>query len=1287
MKKKVFIGIFLLFSLFYVLLNIDINKTSYSANNAEDALRIRYQNAVLETANQYLYRGKNIQYDSTLLTYEKGKKLKKNGQIGFTPDVTDHPEQSRMNQNALYSPEDVTDQDIHLFVCSHFTTAVYSETFVDNSGNKYVFKNKKGFVRFDVGDLNAMANKNKEETYRKDIAVYQVRDNNDYKWSEHKSEIYKIFSDVDNGGKLKPGDLIVYGNGSSGHVMLYVGNDRVIHSTTGAPKTYRDAGNETNTAGIPGAKYHLESKADIIETESGTLEVATDTKGTVKKTIWSSILDNYYAAANNGKVMSILRPINELVKNSNYKLSNNAVNREKKPGLYLIKKASVEKYESVNLGDSITYSIIIENKSENNYTNIEVKDVVPEYTTLTKINNSGKNNNGNLSWTVNLNAGKKITLTYTVTLSKYIGNLGKTIESNKGTVNGIPLKSISTKINITLTKDEISNLVNYVKNNNNKTYSRTVDFINDAYENGAKLKVNLKSFNDIYNNLFVKGTYTVSSEDNKNFVLRTLEPEGAVRDTYTLKKRENVSSEYQDYYDTYVSGLFGGIYTSSQDETVIEHSRNVIFTSKTLLPGDVIYVYDANYAKDSFNNYPNKGGYITGEKNMYLYLGDGEFATMNIKTSKVYIYDKNKEFNYYFYTPTRDKEYKIDFTGLRKVSMGERLLISLIGQNSFIVLRPSYNIEYPPTNVSVTSDLTKKTYIQKYEKLDLTGGKVRIFYGRFGTQTLDITNKNITVSNFDNTKVGTNTLKITYKDPRTSKEVSTTYDVQIINKSLESISVSSNPKKIDYVQNKEQLDLNGGVLKLTYNDKSTGTLDMTNKDVKVSGFDNTKLGKQKITLTYNNKKTTISVSIVEKAMSDVKLEKKPTKAKYIENYEELDLTGGVIKVIYSDNSVDTIDLPNKEVKVSGFNNKKNGSNTISLTYLGKTITFNVSIVSKSIESIEMDKLPNKTKYIQNKEQLDITTGSMKVSYNNKTKETIKLSSPNVTVSGFNNSTLGTQKITVTYLKKETSFNVEIIKASERKLVSVKVHKKPNKTKYTKGVEVLDLSGGQLELKYDDNTTEIINMNSVNVEVGSFDNNSTGKQKVELNYFGQKVELDVDVVEREITKIEVKETPQKEEYTESDDKLDLSGGYVEVNYSDKTKEKVELTSPNIKVVETKDVVETIQDETTQGESKTNSSAKKKKKVVIAYGGQQSSFDVKVDDGVTLKIDDNTPEDNNENISELNNTTKNDEINTNEENMNTNKPNYVYIIAGVLVVIGGIFVVIKKFLNKKENISYQ
>ena len=79
---------------------------------------------------------------------------------------------------------------------------------------------------------------------------------------------------MDNGGKLKPGDLIAYGNGSHGHVMLYVGNDRVIHSTTGAPKTYRDAGNETNTAGIPGAKYHLESKADIIETESGTLEVA-----------------------------------------------------------------------------------------------------------------------------------------------------------------------------------------------------------------------------------------------------------------------------------------------------------------------------------------------------------------------------------------------------------------------------------------------------------------------------------------------------------------------------------------------------------------------------------------------------------------------------------------------------------------------------------------------------------------------------------------------------------------------------------------------------------------------------------------------------------------------------------------------------------------------------------------------------------------------------------------------------------------------------------------------------
>ena len=63
-----------------------------------------------------------------------------------------------------------------------------------------------------------------------------------------------------------------------------------------------------------------------------------------------------------------------------------------------------------------------------------------------------------------------------------------------------------------------------------------------------------------------------------------------------------------------------------------------------------------------------------------------------------------------------------------------------------------------------------------------------------------------------------------------------------------------------------------------------------------------------------------------------------------------------------------------------------------------------------------------------------------------------------------------------------------------------------------------------------------------------------------------------------------------------DKFDLDGGVLEIKYTDKTTEKVDLNLPNIKVVETKDDVKS---DTT-------------KEVVVDYGGKQSSFSVTVSD---------------------------------------------------------------------------
>ena len=94
---------------------------------------------------------------------------------------------------------------------------------------------------------------------------------------------------------------------------------------------------------------------------------------------------------------------------------------------------------------------------------------------------------------------------------------------------------------------------------------------------------------------------------------------------------------------------------------------------------------------------------------------------------------------------------------------------------------------------------------------------------------------------------------------------------------LTKVEIKTNPTKLEYIKDEENLDLTGGILKLTYSDKTTKEVLMTNKDVQVSGYDKTKEGTQTITITYQGFKQTFTVKVVKKPV------KKETK---ISNYEK-----------------------------------------------------------------------------------------------------------------------------------------------------------------------------------------------------------------------------------------------------------------------------------------------------------------------------------------------------------------------------------------------------------------
>lgn len=84
----------------------------------------------------------------------------------------------------------------------------------------------------------------------------------------------------------------------------------------------------------------------------------------------------------------------------------------------------------------------------------------------------------------------------------------------------------------------------------------------------------------------------------------------------------------------------------------------------------------------------------------------------------------------------------------------------------------------------------------------------------------------------------------------------------------------------------------------------------------------------------------------EKTITKISIKEQPTKNSYIQNTDQLDLTGGVIEVNYSDNTTSEISMKSTDVKASGFDNSIVGSQYITLTYKGFTAKFPITVTAK-----------------------------------------------------------------------------------------------------------------------------------------------------------------------------------------------------------------------------------------------------------------------------------------------------------------------------------------------------
>ena len=252
----------------------------------------------------------------------------------------------------------------------------------------------------------------------------------------------------------------------------------------------------------------------------------------------------------------------------------------------------------------------------------------------------------------------------------------------------------------------------------------------------------------------------------------------------------------------------------------------------------------------------------------------------------------------------------------------------------------------------------------------------------------------------------------------------TVLSITPIMKVITDIKVTKTPTRINYIEG-QNFDSSGMEITATYNDGTTKV---------VTGYtitDGEKLtrGKTKVTINYTEsgvtKTTTQAIKVTAISLSSIAVKTKPTKTSYYVG-DTLDLKGLVLEG--TNNNGSKFDITSGyTANVEKLNTA--GKQTITVTYNGKTTTFEVTVMAIELSSIEITNGPTKAKYVEG-ENFDNTGMKITAKYNNgSTKEVT-----NYSVTDGNNLTADKTSVTISYTEnnvtKTTTQTIEVEKKEE-----------------------------------------------------------------------------------------------------------------------------------------------------------------------------------------------------------------------------------------------------------------
>ena len=231
-----------------------------------------------------------------------------------------------------------------------------------------------------------------------------------------------------------------------------------------------------------------------------------------------------------------------------------------------------------------------------------------------------------------------------------------------------------------------------------------------------------------------------------------------------------------------------------------------------------------------------------------------------------------------------------------------------------------------------------------------------------------------------------------------------------------SLQIKTAPTKTAYKEG-QNFDKTGMVVVANYKDGTSKTI----TDYTIKNSNNLSADQTEVIIEYKNKEVKQAITVTPNPLMEIKVTKAPNKTKYVEG-QNFDKTGMTVIGTYKDGSIQEI----IDYTIENGTNLKVSQKSVTISFKQKTVEQEITVEKKVITKIEISKKPTKMQYVKDVDELDLTGGTLKVSYNDNSSEEVPLTSEQITVTGFSNKILGTNTITITYLENMVKLDVEIV---------------------------------------------------------------------------------------------------------------------------------------------------------------------------------------------------------------------------------------------------------------------